>query len=503
LPALKLVRFDGPIVFYVRYIGAELRRRKGRTVLTALGLGVGVGLVVTVTALSNGLDDAQDEVLAPLTGVGTDMSVTRPLNVTGSGSSQRFTPGGGPPGAGLSQEEQDQLRRENGGARFGLLNRAKPGERFSEDRFVTAQLSFSESEKRRIAALSGVTGVSAGLTLDAIHVSGRVPESPPSGAFAAPAPHPGASGLRSIDLDQSTVSGVDFSSPSLALVTPAQIQNGQYFDSTRRREAIVSQSHARRERLSLGDRITVGGKRFKIIGVSRPPLGGQAADIYIPLGQLQKLSDREGRVNVLQVRAAGGDEVESLAKQIRSEFTGAQVTTAKDLADRVSGSLVDAKNLSNSLGTALAIVALAAAFLIAGLLTLSSVNKRIRELGTLKAIGWSQRLVVRQVTGEALAQGALGGLLGAAIGVGGAALVSAFAPELQATVAEAAQVGPIPFGQGQVASGSTEVALDAPVDAGLIALAVALALVGGAVAGAIGGMRAARLRPAEALRSVE
>ena len=50
------------------------------------------------------------------------------------------------------------------------------------------------------------------------------------------------------------------------------------------------------------------------------------------------------------------------------------------LDDRVGGSLVDAKNLSNDLGTALAIVALAAAFLIASLLTLSSVTKRIREL---------------------------------------------------------------------------------------------------------------------------
>src|SRR2546423_4322717 len=121
-------------VFYLSYIGAELRRRAGRTALTALGLGVGVGLVVTVTALSQGLDDAQQKVLKPLTGVGTDMSVTRPLRVSGSGSGQSFTPGGGRGPAGLSQSERDALRKENGGGgRLNLRSLGAPGSKLSRD----------------------------------------------------------------------------------------------------------------------------------------------------------------------------------------------------------------------------------------------------------------------------------------------------------------------------------------------------------------------------------
>ena len=151
------------------------------------------------------------------------------------------------------------------------------------------------------------------------------------------------------------------------------------------------------------------------------------------------------------------------------------------------------------------IVGLLSAFLIASLLTLSSVTKRVRELGTLKALGWSQRLVVRQVTGESLIQGLLGGALGVLLGIAGALAIGAFGPTLEATVSTIAEQGPRfgPFGQGAVEPSATEVALDAPVSAATVIWAVGLALLGGLVAGAVGSLRAARLRPADALRHID
>src|SRR4051794_20296913 len=170
----SICHLPGGHVFYLSYVGAELRRRKGRTVLTALGLGVGVGLVVTVTALSSGLDDAQSKVLKPLTGVGTDMSVTRPLTVR-SGGSGGFA---GPPGAGLSAKDRAQLQKENGGGRFGLQNLGKAGSHFSTDQFISmAQLTFPASESTKISDLDGVESASLGLTLNVIHLEGRVPKS--------------------------------------------------------------------------------------------------------------------------------------------------------------------------------------------------------------------------------------------------------------------------------------------------------------------------------------
>jgi ABC-type antimicrobial peptide transport system permease subunit len=484
-------------MLYLRYIAAELRRRRGRTILTALGLGIGVALVIMVSALSDGLDDAQSEVLEPLTGVGTDISVNRPIEVGDSGEGQSFTPGQGPPQ--LSSSEQRQLEKENGGVGLNPSSQGEPGEHFTSDHFMTTDLSFPEREAEKVRDVNGVAAVVGGLTLNAIHVSGTVPDSQPQ-VFGPAGAGGGPGGM---NIESSTVSGVDtHGKTELGLITPSQVVKGRYLKGDRN-QAVLSQTYADQQGLGVDDRVSVGKQRFRVVGIAQPPLGGQSSNVYVPLKRLQQLSDRAGRVNVLQVRADNGDQVSAVAGDIERTFKGSDATTSEDLADSVSGSVVDAQNLSSKLGTALAVVALAAAVLIASLLTLSSVNKRIREIGTLKALGWTQRLVVRQISGESLAQGALGGLIGAVLGVVGAAVIGAMGLSLDASVAAAQPAGPGPFGQGEVASGSSTVSLNAPVDAGVIELAIALAILGGLIAGAVGGSRAARLRPAEALRSVE
>ncbi|MEA2274848.1 MAG: hypothetical protein QOI98_3556, partial [Solirubrobacteraceae bacterium] len=266
-------------MFYLRYIAAELRRRRGRTVLTALGLGVGVGLVVAVSALSKGLDDAQNKVLEPLTGVGTDMSVTRPLKIGSNGGG--FT---GPPGGALSNSERKSLRRENGGPRFGLRNLAKPGQHFSNTDFVTTQLTFPETDVDGVRKLPGASDVSGGLTLSVVDVSGRVPKNAPTNQSQRAVPGgPGVQiqGPRSVKFDQKTVSGVDAGTPTLAAVTPSQITRGRWFADDATHQAVLSAAYARRKSLGVGDKVTIKDTRFKVVGIAKTPLGGQPSDIYV------------------------------------------------------------------------------------------------------------------------------------------------------------------------------------------------------------------------------
>jgi ABC-type antimicrobial peptide transport system permease subunit len=490
-------------MFFLTYMLSELRRRSGRTVLTALGLGLGVGLVVTVNALSTGLDRAQAAILEPLTGVGTDMSVSRPIDLSPQ-QDGGFRD--------LSNNERQQLQKENGGGRFGLRNLGNPGDHFSRDNFVSAsQLSFPASQIAKIKTLDGVETAAGGLTLNSIHIEGTVPKQTeaPSGPQTFQNDQGGPQvlvGPRSVDASALTVTGVDQTVKELGAITPGQVTSGRYFGSGDAREAILNESYAAKEDLGLGDKVTLAGKQFTVVGIAKTPLGGQSSDVYVKLAQLQAVSDREGRVNTAYVRAESADDVAAVADSIESEIDGASVTTASDLADRVSGTLVDAKNLAGSLGKALGIVALLAAFLIASLLTLSSVTKRVREFGTLKALGWSQGLVVRQVTGESLIQGLLGGAVGIVVGVVGALAITAFGPTLHATVDTVADQGPRfvgPFGQGAVEPTATDITLDAPVSPTMILWAVGLAVLGGLIAGAVGSLRASRLRPADALRHID
>lgn len=547
-------------MFTLTYLRRELRRRAGRTLLTVLGLAVGVGLVAAITSVSAGLDRAQKQVLDPLGSVGTDLLVTRPVEPQQGQQSQAPGGLGGPGAVQLSPGDAEALLSENSSVITDLSKLGNPGDRFVHDFFLPAtQLTFPSEQASEVASLDGVAAVGTGLTLVAVHQEGTVPEivaefqtggeeiqvdqeiTPPTAeeqakieACLAEARRNGAgpeplrqclpdrfSRFRGIvrtpqrtirqvlnppqtDIESETytIAGVDLTTPGPALITKDQVTEGGFFSEGGATEAVLAEAYARRKGIAVGGTLDLNGTAYTVVGLAKPPLGGQAADVYLPLGELQRLSEREGRVNVLLVRATGASEVQTLSAGIEQAFPGARVTSAEDVAERVSGSLVDAANLTERLGVVLSAVVLGAAFLTASLLTLSSVSKRVRELGTLKAIGWRKGRVVRQVVAESLAQGALGGLVGVGLGVAAAWAIAAFAPPLEASAAVSGP-GAGFFGLGQVSTGATEtVSLQAPIEPSTLLLAIGLALVGGLVAGAAGAFRAARLRPAAALRDV-
>ncbi len=298
-----------------------------------------------------------------------------------------------------------------------------------------------------------------------------------------------------------TIGGVDQTSPNMGVVTTAQVTKGKFLSPAGGTEALVATSYAAKHSLKVGSKLNLNGTTFTVVGVVSPPLGGQSADVYLPLKQLQTLASEKNLANVVLVHAKSSSDVAKVKQEIQAALPQAQVASSKDVADTISGSLVDASNLSHDLGLALSIIAAAAAFLLAALLALSSVGKRVRELGTLKALGWTQRMVVRQIAGESLATGILGGIFGIGLGVAVALAIDAFGPSLSASSTTGSNFADL--GVSTVRTATHSVSLTAPVGISVLAIGFGLALLGGLIAGTAGALRAARLRPADALRQVE
>jgi ABC-type antimicrobial peptide transport system permease subunit len=588
-------------VFHLTYISSELRRRLARTILTSLGLALGVGLVIGIIGVSQGLDDAQDEVLAPLQSVGTDILVTRVAGATTSTAANGTSPttapqaqpapggggffrGGGP--GGVNRDDMQALLTENQSVVTDLSKLGKPGEHFTHDFFLSATLlSFPQSAVDEIAKVGGVESAVGGLVQLANHQTGTVPQivasiqtggetitqtvrpdpmtdaeraafqqclqdkgvtigGPDDGPGGAGAVGPGPGGgdrgpnpafdeclpqrfrefrasittpvqtlqqvvdppSTDIKSDSYTAAGVDPAHPTSGLVTSEQLTAGRWIGKDATDEVLLNVAYANTKSLKVGATIPINGTDYKVVGLVRPTLTGSTADVYFPLATLQKLAGKDGRVTTVLVKADSADHVDAVAAAIRKQLPGAEVVTTKALADQVTGSLKDARSLANRLGGALAVIVLAAAFVIAVLLTLSSIGKRVREIGTLRAIGWSKGRVVRQLLGETMGIGVLGGVLGLGVGALVAVAVRTFSPSLSATTTGVPGVGSSSlsqfFGQAAATAQTTTVKLSAPLRPATLALGIVFALIGGLLAGLVGSWRAARLAPVVALRDL-
>ncbi len=113
---------------------------------------------------------------------------------------------------------------------------------------------------------------------------------------------------------------------------------------------------------------------------------------------------------------------------------------------------------------------------------------------------------MKQLLGETMGIGVVGGLLGLAFGVALAAGVGVASPSLTATTGGVPGVASSnlarQFGQTVATATSTHVKLSAPLHPTTLLLGVAFALIGGLLAGLVGSWRAARLSPSVALRDL-
>ena len=510
---------------FLPYLRRELRRRMRQAIIVAVGLALGIGLVIVVTSVSSGVKNAQASVLHSLYGEGTDITVTK-------------TPTAGTGGAGAFGFR----------GQTGTRTRPAAGTTIDVDTLRGPGLgSIASTSVTTVSKLKGVAAAAGGLTLTDTKITGKIPaiNSSGSGSGTGTGGFGGAGGgtgggggfSGSFTPTSFTVNGVDIGTGELGPLSSGKLSSGRTFTSAdgNSNVAVLDSNYATQNKLKVGSTITIAKTSFKVIGIVTTPSAQSSTDSYIPLARAQALASLKNDVNTIYVSSTSASNVSAVSKEISTAVPKSTVTNSSDLANEVTGSLASTSSLANNLGKWLAIAVLIAAFLLASLLTMSAVSRRVREFGTLKALGWRSRRIIGQVMGESIAVGIIGGIVGVALGLAGTQLVDKLAPSLKASVGSSTTGSATPGGARQftargagtgraggaggtggfggaggggfrrttpAAAHTVAVHLTAPVTIGIIVLAVVLAIAGGVIAGSFGGWRAARLGPAAALAKV-
>ncbi len=222
----------------------------------------------------------------------------------------------------------------------------------------------------------------------------------------------------------------------------------------------------------VGDRLEIEGRPFVVAGVFESPAAIENGALIVTLTQAQQVTDKPGKVNVLNLRLDAGAterDIDDIKARVHAAMPGYVAFTSGELVRqntivRIAKAMSDATILVASLVGALVVFNT----------MLMSVNERTREIGILQALGWQRRTVVRLVVGEAMLLTFCGGLAGLAIGC----------------------VGTLGLEHLDLMRGK----IDAVFPAWFCLLVVALAVALGFAGGLFPALKAARMLPARALR---
>lgn len=207
--------------------------------------------------------------------------------------------------------------------------------------------------------------------------------------------------------------------PSDYKIAELTITDGRmYKDGTD--EIVLGKIAADNEEKEVGDTILLDDKEFDIVGIYESGNSYQDQGGFTSLDNSQKLSDDEGKVSTIYIKVDKDADVETVEKRIDDEY-GDNLTTISSLSD-----LDMVKNMIDMLnGASLAISILAVVIGAVGIINtmLTSVYERTRELGVLKAVGWSDSKILLMIIGESIVITIVAGIIGSIAGIIGVELI--------------------------------------------------------------------------------
>ena len=258
------------------------------------------------------------------------------------------------------------------------------------------------------------------------------------------------------------------------------------------------------------------GESFTVVGVYDEAGQGrfEARSAYMNITDAQTAAGLTGNVSRLDVYAENVSDVDSIAEVISAAYTSLQVTTYKDRLTQLENmqtmynqTLTSAQatvSQTETVATQEIMIAVVATSLIVLFVMLYTVRERTKEIGTLKAIGFSNWNVMSQFMLEGMLLSLVAGLVGIAIGTVGAPLLSGILlPQISPFSSRGnSQFQPGAANAGNFGNfgilGASTVTVTPSLQTMLIAIGAAVLL--GAMGSLYPAWRAARTRPAEAMR---
>ncbi len=220
----------------------------------------------------------------------------------------------------------------------------------------------------------------------------------------------------------------------------------------------------------VGGVIQVGRRAFHIVGVFETGIVPFDGAVVMALATLQDLSGKRGQVTSFQVQVRPGADPKDVSDRLERSIPNIVAITSAEQYKKVDQGL----EIANSMVSVISFMAIVIGSIIVTNTMWMAVNERTREIGVLRALGWSARGIVGMIVIEAAGVSLLACGLGCLLGVGMADLATRLPISQQF-------IDPVysgrPFGT-----------------------AIVVALLLGVLGGALPAWRAARISPAEALR---
>ena len=279
-------------------------------------------------------------------------------------------------------------------------------------------------------------------------------------------------------------------------VLPTDIVSGQNLQAGETQDVLLSENNSAYFGVGLGGTVNILGTNFNVVGIYQPTGVEDTEMLYMNLSDAQTLTNNTGYITSINVYAQSPSDVSSVAAAISSLHPELTVSTSQSELSALEKNQPSSNNAVTAAQNSLAstnttaieeiIVVVAATSLIVLFVMLYTVRERTKEIGTLKAIGFSNSTVMRQFMLEGVLLSAIAGAVGIAIGVVAAPSLSSL---LLPTVGRVVGFG----GRAGLASAVT-------VSPELILIGFGVAVLLGTLGSLYPAWRAAKIKPAEAMR---